>query len=87
MCLRPGRKEDARNFQAWEGRSKYGPDEQEAEEGRGRAPRMYAAKTAGSAAAFSAQESLAGLQSMPLADRAAAAGHNGHRKPSRSAWL
>ena len=48
---------------------------------------MYAAKTAGSAAAFSAQESLAGLQSMPLADRAAAAGHNGHRKPSRSAWL
>ncbi|CAK0744566.1 hypothetical protein CVIRNUC_001558 [Coccomyxa viridis] len=58
-------------------------DEEEAQEGRGRAPRMYAAKTAGSAAAFSAQESLAGLQSMPLADRAAAAGHNGHRKPSR----
>ena len=50
-------------------------------------PRMYAAKTAGSAAAFSAQESLAGLQSMPLAERAAAAVHNGHRKPSRSGWL
>ena len=72
---------------AWKGTSEYGLTKQEAQEGRGRAPRMYAAKTAGSAAAFSAQESLAGLQSMPLADRAAAAGHNGHRKPSRSAWL
>ena len=50
-------------------------------------PRMYAAKNTGSAAAFSAQESLADLQSMPLAERAAAAAHNGHRKPSRLVWL
>ena len=49
-----------------------------------RGPRMYAAKSAGSAAAFRAQESLAGLQSMPLAERAAAASNPGRQKASRS---
>ncbi len=48
-----------------------------------RGPRMYAAKNAGSAAAFRAQESMAGLQSMPLAERAAAASDTGRRKASR----
>ena len=48
-----------------------------------RGPRMYAAKNAGSAAAFRAQESLAGLQSMPLADRAAAEPQSGRQRTSR----
>ena len=48
-----------------------------------RGPRMYAAKNAGSAAAFRAQESLAGLQSMPLAERAAAEPYIGRQKTSR----
>lgn len=44
---------------------------------------MYAARNAGSAAAFRAQESLSGLQSMPLAERAEAAPYQGRQRTSR----
>lgn len=45
--------------------------------GRGKEPRLYAARDEAAATAFKAQESLAGLQSLPLAERLAAAGDAG----------
>ncbi len=52
--------------------------------GRGKGPRLYAAKNEAAAAAFKARESLAGVQSLPLADRLAAAGNAG--APGRQRW-
>lgn len=55
--------------------------------GRGKEPWMYAAKDDAAAKAFKAQESLAGMQSVPLADRLAAAGNAGATTRQRCASL
>ena len=48
---------------------------------------MYAAKDDAAAKAFKAQESLAGMQSVPLAERLAAAGNAGTSGRQRCAAL
>lgn len=55
--------------------------------GRGKEPRMYAAKDDAAAKAFKAQESFAGMQSVPLAERLAAAGNAGASGQQRCALL